>query len=329
MVISKTAIGVLAAVCITVGTGSAYLAIRSNETAPVAAGSETTVASTAPSAPAAEKSEPIPVESSVVDDTTQSVSSARSSSPAARRPAPPRPAVSRDAQVEAQVERVPSESAPELDRPPLPAVSLEARSVGPPVLELVRQSASEPIGAQEPPSPEYEELVVAADSVIGLQMESSITSERARVEDPVVARVTRDCIVGGRVVIPAGAEARGEVTLVERGGRLRDRARLGVRFTLIVLPDGMRIPLETETIYREGEARGGESASKIGGVALGGAIIGGLFGGARGAAIGGSVGAGAGTAAALADGRDPATLTRGTPITVRVTAPTVVILHKE
>ena len=325
MVISKTAIGVLAAVCITVGTGSAYLAIRSNETAPVAAGSETTVASTAPSAPAAEKSEPIPVESSVVDDTSPSVSSARPSTPAERRPAPPRPAVSR----EAQIERVPSESAPELDRPPLPAVSLEARSVGPPVLELVRRSASEPTSALEAPSPEFEELVVSADSVIGLQMESSITSEQARVEDPVVARVTRDCIVGGRVVIPAGAEAHGEVTLVERGGRLRDRARLGVRFTLIVLPDGMRIPLETETIYREGDARGGESAAKIGGVALGGAIIGGLFGGARGAAIGGSVGAGAGTAAALADGRDPATLTRGMPITVRVTAPTVVILQKE
>jgi hypothetical protein len=233
--------------------------------------------------------------------------------------------VSRDT----QVERVHSESAPELERPPLPAVSLEARSVEPPVMELVRQTASEPIGSLEPPSPEFEELVVAADSVIGLQMESSITTERARVEDPVVARVTRDCIVDGRVVVPAGSEARGEVTLVERGGRLRDRARLGVRFTLIVLPDGMHIPLETETIYREGEARGGESAAKIGGVALGGAIIGGLFGGTRGAAIGGSVGAGAGTAAALADGREPATLARGMPITVRVTAPTVVILHKE
>ena len=75
--------------------------------------------------------------------------------------------------------------------------------------------------------------------------------------------------------------------------------------------------------------RGGESAARIGGGALGGALIGRIFGGARGAAIGGSVGAGAGTAAVLARGRDPATLPRGMPITVRVTAPTIVILEKE
>ena len=84
-----------------------------------------------------------------------------------------------------------------------------------------------------------------------------------------------------------GAKAHGEVTLVERGGRLRDRARLGVRFTSIVLADGTRVPLETDTIYREGDAPGGESAAKIGGGAIGGAIIGGILGGAKGAIIGG------------------------------------------
>ena len=94
------------------------------------------------------------------------------------------------------------------------------------------------------------------------------------------------------------------MTLVERGGRLRERARLGVRFTSIVLADGTRVPIETETIYREGDAPGGESAAKIGGGAIGGAIIGGILGGAKGAAIGGSVGAGAGTAAVLAGGRN-------------------------
>src|SRR5918994_2368973 len=112
-----------------------------------------------------------------------------------------------------------------------------------------------------------------------------------------MARVTRDVKVGDRVAIPAGARAQGEVTVVERGGRLRERARLGVRFTSIVLADGTRLPIETETIYREGDSPGGESAAKIGGGAIGGAIIGGILGGAKGAVIGGSVGAGAGTAA--------------------------------
>jgi hypothetical protein len=143
-----------------------------------------------------------------------------------------------------------------------------------------------------------------------------------------VARVTRDVRVSDRVAIPAGAKAVGEVTLVERGGKMRERARLGVRFTSIVLADGTRVPVETDTIIREGDAPGGESAAKIGGGAIGGAIIGGILGGAKGAVIGGSAGAGAGTAAVLAGGRNPATLTAGAPITVRLLKPATVTVER-
>jgi hypothetical protein len=174
----------------------------------------------------------------------------------------------------------------------------------------------------------FDELVVAAQSVIGLQMESSVTSERAQVEDHVVARVTRDVKVGDRVAIPSGAKANGEVTVVEKGGRLRERARLGVRFTSIVLADGTRLPIETETIYREGDSPGRESSAKIGGGAIGGAIIGGILGGAKGAAIGGSVGAGAGTAAVMAGSRNNATLASGSPVTVRLEEPVTITVER-
>jgi type IV secretory pathway VirB10-like protein len=180
----------------------------------------------------------------------------------------------------------------------------------------------------EPAGPQFDELVVAADSVIGLEIESAISTERARVEDPVVARVTRDVRVGNRVAIPAGSRANGEVTTVERGGRLKDRARLGVRFTSIVLADGTRVPIETETIYREGDSPVNESAAKIGGGAIGGAIIGGILGGGKGAAIGSIVGAGAGSGAVAAGGRNAATLPSGTPVTVRVDEPVVVTVER-
>ena len=180
----------------------------------------------------------------------------------------------------------------------------------------------------EPVGPLYDELVVAADSVIGLEIESSLTSERARVEDTVVARVTRDVKVGNRVAIPAGSRANGEVTTVERGGRLKERARLGVRFTSIVLADGTRVPIQTETIVREGDSPTNESAAKIGGGAIGGAIIGGILGGGKGAAIGSIVGAGAGTGAVAAGGRNAATLPSGTPVTVRVHEPVVVTVER-
>ena len=312
MQISKAAIGWLAALCITVGARSAYLALRSNEPSQPAAGTEMPIVSPGPSTSVAEQAEAI-----INSETAR---------PVDRAPSPPS-AVS--SEPEARVANEPLESTPGSDRLPLPAVSLETQGVAPPVLESVGWSGPGPIRAQEPASPEFEELVVPADSVVGLQMETSITSEQALVEDEVVAYVTRDCVVDDRIVIPAGAEARGEVTLVERGGRLRDRAQLGVRFTSIVLTNGTRIPLETETIYREGDALDAESAAKIGGGAIGGAIIGGIFGGTRGATMGGSIGAGTGTAAVLSGGHSPAARSRGTALTIRITAPTIVAVVKE
>jgi type IV secretory pathway VirB10-like protein len=195
-----------------------------------------------------------------------------------------------------------------------------AGPVPPPPTPLPQISAIqiEPAFPSPPPGPELMDLVLAADSVVGLRVESGISSDTARVEDTVIARVTRDVKVGDHVAIPAGSQARGEVILVERGGRLREQARLGVRFTSILLADGTYVPIAAEAIYREGESPGRESASKIGGGAIGGAIIGGLIGGAKGAAIGGSIGAGAGTAAVATGGRNPATLAAGSAVTIRL-----------
>ena len=132
------------------------------------------------------------------------------------------------------------------------------------------------------------------------------------------ARVTRDVVSGGDVVVPAGARLIGNVVLVEEGGRVRERSRLGVRFHTLVLADGTEVRLPTETVYRDGESPAGRSAARIGGATVGGAIIGAILGGGKGAAIGAATGAGGGTAVAMAGGRRPAELRAGQPITVRV-----------
>src|SRR5262249_51993483 len=81
-----------------------------------------------------------------------------------------------------------------------------------------------------PPEPRFVEVVVPASAVIGLQVERSLSTETARVEDRVEARVTRDVMADGHRAIPAGSRMLGSVTLVERGGKVKDAARLGVRF---------------------------------------------------------------------------------------------------
>lgn len=209
--------------------------------------------------------------------------------------------------------------------------SERAAEVIPPVVPVETPPAS-PVEVERippPPVKQFEEVVIPGDAVIGVQLDRTISSEAARVEDRIEGRVTRDVRAGGLVAIPAGSRVQGVVTLVERGGKVKERARLGVRFHTVVLADGTRVPIQTETVYREGESPTGESAAKIGGAAVGGAILGAIIGGSKGAAIGGSVGAAGGTAAVLAGARNPATLPAGTTVTVRLTAPATVTVEKD
>lgn len=322
MEISKATVGVIAAACVAAGAGGAYLASRGStgETALLATEVATSSAPETPTAaapaPLAETRRDAPAPPRT--EPSVGARTATRSGPAGRATAPP---VTRTPATTSASSSGSSGSGAVQPAEPQPTSSV-------PVPERVSFPQPSPVAETAPLSPEFEDLVVEADSVIGLQIENSTTSETAEVEDEVVARVTRDVRVDGRVAIPSGSQAYGEVTLVERGGRLRERARLGVRFTSVVLTDGTRIPMATEMVYREGDAPGRESAAKIGGGAIGGAIIGGILGGAKGAAIGGSLGAGAGTAATLAGGRNAATLPSGTPVTIRLAEPLTVTVER-
>jgi hypothetical protein len=181
-----------------------------------------------------------------------------------------------------------------------------------------------------PTTPEaaVRELVVAADSVVGLEMESTISSERSSVEDRVEARVVRDVRVGGDIAIPSGTRTIGSVTTVDRGGKFKERGRLGIRFHTLVLADGTELPITTETIYRYGEAPGKGSAAKIGGGAVAGAILGAILGGSKGAAVGATSGAGAGTAVVVAGDRSEATFASGAELTARILSPIAITVER-
>jgi hypothetical protein len=206
---------------------------------------------------------------------------------------------------------------------------------GPPASSAPLPSA----GSGEPGRPEtepvvhdnvklWEELVVPSESVLGLQLETTLNSDRAQVEDRVDARVIRDVRANGRVAIPSGSHVVGAVVLVERGGKLKDRARIGIRFNSLVLADGTRMPIQTDTLYREGESPANKASAKIGGAAIGGAIIGAIIGGGKGAAIGSGIGAAGGTAAAMSSDRLQVVLPAGTTVNVKTMAPISVTVEK-
>jgi hypothetical protein len=314
MEISRAATGLLVAACVTAGAAGTYLVVRGS-----APDTPQAIEDAAPTTAAVEQSEGV-----LPEAPAEAPPTVAPPAPVAAAPKPAQPArVTRPTPPSR-----PSRPAPQVaaNTPPAPPAREETLATIP--APSIPEAQSQPSRPIEPPAPVFEELVVSAQSVIGLQMESAVSSETARLEDEVVARVTRDVKVGDRVAIPSGARAQGSVTLVERGGRVRDRARLGVRFTSIVLADGTRVPIHTEMVLREGDSPGRESAAKIGGGAIGGAIIGGILGGAKGAAIGSTVGAGAGTTAVMAGGRNAATLPAGSPLTVRLEEPATITVER-
>jgi hypothetical protein len=177
--------------------------------------------------------------------------------------------------------------------------------------------------------PEWDDLTIEKASVIGIRLDGTISSETARLEDRVTAHVTRDVNVDGRTAIPAGSRIEGWVTSVTRGGKFKEQARIGIRFTSLILAHDVRVPIQTETIFREGDAPTGEAASKIGASAVVGAILGSVIGGKKGAAVGGAAGAAGGTAVVMAQEGNPAVLANGSALTVRLSSPVVVTVDRD
>ena len=337
MLSNRLAFVALGIFCVAAAAGGGYIATRQNA-APPAGATTSTAPATTPDRPVQETEAVVgdPGKISATPPTATTTASSPKTTPAKRETT--RSSVTQPSKTATVAKR--QDAPPSLDRTwPSSASSGSSQSAAstptPAPVETpaspVRpeeRAAAEPPRAPEPPPRTFEELVVSADSVIGLQTENRISSETARVEDRVEARVTRDVKVGDRVAIPAGSRAIGSVMLVERGGKFKERARLGIRFNQLVLADGTRLALSTETIYRDGEAPGSSSASKIGGGAVGGAILGAILGGAKGAAIGATAGAGGGAAVVAAGDRSAATLAAGTPMTVRILAPISVTTEK-
>jgi hypothetical protein len=325
MEFNRAAIGALAVVGVVAASAGAYIAGRSNPTANTQPFALQEHAAPVPGLVTETENSILPAPVAVEAPAAAHVASGRPAAAASSRTVRREPSAPRARATEPAAERSrPTYSPPASSAPTAPVDPPVAAAVEPPEATTVERVPALP----EPPQKAYEELVVPADSVIGLQIETAVSSDRAKVEDAVRARVTRDVRVRDQVAIPAGARAEGSVTLVDTGGRLKDQARLGIRFHTIVLADGTRLPINSETVYRDGESPARESAAKIGGGAVGGAVIGAILGGKRGAIIGSTVGAGAGGVAVAASQPNVATLPAGSTVTVRISSPATVTVER-
>ena len=174
---------------------------------------------------------------------------------------------------------------------------------------------------------EWRELTIPEGTALPLELETALSSETAQVETPVRARLKQAVVVNGMTALPAGAIVTGNVTSVERAGRVKGRSSLAFTFNQ-VRADNITAGIRTAPLSYVGEASKGEDATKIGAGAGVGAIVGGIVGGGEGAAKGAAIGGAAGTGVVLATRGKEVELASGAdlaailaaPLTIRVTA---------
>lgn len=164
-----------------------------------------------------------------------------------------------------------------------------------PALVAVLALALAQLSSAAPSSPDTSQYRVPAGTVITVRMIDSVDSKRARPGDEFAATVAEPVVVGDRVVIPKGSEAKTRLMVVKSAGHIKGQSELELELTQLTV-DGKVYSVSSGVHTEKGSSRGKHSAKVIGGGAGLGALIGAVAGGGKGAAIGAAVGAGAGTA---------------------------------
>jgi hypothetical protein len=162
---------------------------------------------------------------------------------------------------------------------------------------------------------------IPAGTTVPVTILAQIDSEHNDVGDAWTGRVARDVVVGGQVVIPAGAAVSGIVMAMDEGDRNEGRGSITLEARSIETSAGTRsiasAPASGGHSYADQGFPTRETAIGAGAGAVIGAVIGGKKGAAIGAATGGMGGAAVGSARPDYEVAMPA----GTDITIRITTP--------
>lgn len=160
---------------------------------------------------------------------------------------------------------------------------------------------------------------IPAGSRLTVRVGSEISSGTARAGERFDATLTRNLVVNGKTLAPAGAPVRGKVTSAKSSGRLHAPGQLALRLTSVQV-NGRMVPISASSYFAKGKTHTKSNAMKIGGGAAAGALIGGLVGGGKGAGIGALAGGGAGTGVAAATGKEEAVIPAEAALTFTMTA---------
>jgi hypothetical protein len=157
------------------------------------------------------------------------------------------------------------------------------------------------------PVPAGGQVTIPAGQPLLVRMIDGVDSKKNNVGDIFHASLETDLTINGGLVARKGTDIYGRLAEAKEAGHLSGSAELQLELTRMVI-NGQDYPVVSSDYNVKGKGRGTNTAQKVGGGAIAGAIIGAIAGGGRGAAIG----AGAGSAA----GAGVQILTRGQQVKV-------------
>jgi hypothetical protein len=143
------------------------------------------------------------------------------------------------------------------------------------------------------PAAQYGEVTIPAGQSLLVRMIDGVDSSRNHVGDVFHASLETDLYVNNTLVAKKGTDIYGRLENAQEAGHLAGSSQLQLELIRIVI-DGHDYPLVSSDYTLKGKGRGSDTAKKVGGGAVVGAIIGAIAGGGEGAAIGAGVGSAAG-----------------------------------
>ncbi|HEV2305511.1 MAG TPA: BON domain-containing protein [Candidatus Acidoferrales bacterium] len=195
------------------------------------------------------------------------------------------------AQVSLQGDAAPAQAV----NPPPANASSQAARVQPanPPADAPAQAAAPAPAPEPPPPPQPVSAVFPAGTTVEIQTVDPIDSTKAQPGDEYQATLAQPLTWNGRVVVPAGANVYLRLVAAQESGQYKGRSELQLQLARLEF-QGAQYQMNSSTYTVAGASRGKNTAEKVGGGAILGAIIGAIAGGGKGAVIGGAAGAGAG-----------------------------------
>lgn len=190
-------------------------------------------------------------------------------------------------------------------------------------------------------SPAVRQITVPVDTEILLQLKNVIDTKSAHPGDGVYCQTTFPVVIDNVIVIPAGTYVKGEITKVQRAGRISGHAEILFHFSTVIFPTGYTVDMpgtlhgdpgttkakiadDEGTVKTDGHdkiKRLPEVGRDAGYGSIGGVIATGTLNGAR---IGGGLGAVAGLASVLLTRGSDVRIEPGAALTMRLQRPLVV-----